>query len=262
MLPFSDGGFIVALSTEDSMKRPFPPRTTVRLSKPILQQLNTYALAASAAGVGALTLAQPAQAKIVYTPAHVQIPFCDILDLDLNHDGITDFTFYGCSSGHAGGLGLLTTSQANFIWGEKNSAAALQAGFEIRPNKAHFQPKQGGMAFWGCNTSIHTCTSRGNWLNVKNRYLGFQFLIKGKVHYGWARLTVTFKQKITATLTGYAYETVPNKPIIAGKTKGPDNANVAESKKTLNVPTPKPATLGALAMGAPGLSIWRHRDWV
>jgi hypothetical protein len=27
---------------------------------------------------------------------------------------------------------------------------------------------------------------------------------------------------IVARLTGYAYETVPNKPIIAGKTKGPD----------------------------------------
>jgi len=27
--------------------------------------------------------------------------------------------------------------------------------------------------------------------------------------------------RIRATLTGYAYETIPNKPIIAGKTKGP-----------------------------------------
>ena len=42
--------------------------------------------------------------------------------------------------------------------------------------------------------------------------------------------------KITATLTGYAYETVPNKAIIAGKTKGPD----AEQR----------AGLGELAAGA------------
>jgi hypothetical protein len=35
-----------------------------------------------------------------------------------------------------------------------------------------------------------------------------------------------------ATLTGYAYETIPNKPIITGKTKGPD------------VITLDPATLG------------------
>ena len=42
---------------------------------------------------------------------------------------------------------------------------------------------------------------------------------------------------IAATLTGYAYETIPNKPIIAGKTNGPD------------VITVEPTTLGSLALG-------------
>ena len=42
------------------------------------------------------------------------------------------------------------------------------------------------------------------------------------------------------TLTGYAYETVPNKPIIAGKTKGPD------------VITAQPGGLGRLAQGSVG----------
>ncbi len=59
----------------------------------------------------------------------------------------------------------------------------------------------------------------GPWLNVKNRYLGLKFIIKGKDHFGWARLTTTGR---IALLTGYAYETIPNKPIIAGKTKGPE----------------------------------------
>jgi hypothetical protein len=52
---------------------------------------------------------------------------------------------------------------------------------------------------------------------------------------------------IEATLTGYAYETIPNKPIIAGKTKGPD------------VITLEPATLGHLAQGASGISAWREQ---
>jgi hypothetical protein len=47
--------------------------------------------------------------------------------------------------------------------------------------------------------------------------------------------------KITATLTGYAYETVPNKPIIAGKTKGPDVITVQ--------PDTAPGSLGRLALG-------------
>ncbi len=89
--------------------------------------------------------------------------------------------------------------------------------------------------------------TRGPWLNVSHRYLGLKFIIKGKVHYGWARLNV---QSGVATLTGYSYETIPNKPIIAGKPKGPD------------VITLEPASLGHLARGASGLSAWRTTNSV
>jgi len=80
----------------------------------------------------------------------------------------------------------------------------------------------------------------GPWTNVKNRYLGLKFMVNGKPHFGWARANVSCNLsdfKITAVLTGYAYETIPNKAIIAGKTKGPD------------VITVEPATLGRLALG-------------
>jgi hypothetical protein len=64
-------------------------------------------------------------------------------------------------------------------------------------------------------------TSGGPWKNVRKRYLGLKFLIKGKTHYGWARLNVTISgDVINATLTGYAYETVAVKAIITGKTQG------------------------------------------
>jgi len=42
---------------------------------------------------------------------------------------------------------------------------------------------------------------------------------------------------VSGTLTGYAYETIPNKPIITGQTKGPD------------VITVQPERLGELARG-------------
>ena len=75
--------------------------------------------------------------------------------------------------------------------------------------------------------------------DVKNRYLGFKFQIKGKIHYGWARLNVTGSGlgTIVATMTGYAYETIPNKAIVAGRTKGTED-NVDEF-----------GTLGDLALG-------------
>ena len=58
---------------------------------------------------------------------------------------------------------------------------------------------------------------------VKNRYLSLKFTIKGRVHFSWVRLKVSIAgNRITATLTGYAYKPIPNKPIIPGKTKGAD----------------------------------------
>jgi len=75
-----------------------------------------------------------------------------------------------------------------------------------------------------------------------------QFLIKGKVHYGWARLTVVNNHPgLAATLTGFAYETVPCKPIITGQTK--------ESGEIV-----QPARLGHLARGASAISAWRVKQ--
>ena len=82
------------------MKRPSVPRKTANLSKSIHQQLNAYAIAAGAAGVSLLVLAQPADAKIIYTPAHVVIG--RTFPLDLNHDGIIDFWIVdGFNESHA-----------------------------------------------------------------------------------------------------------------------------------------------------------------
>jgi hypothetical protein len=93
---------------------------------------------------------------------------------------------------------------------------------------------------------------------VKDRYLGIKFKIKNKFHFGWARLTVaTTSNSFTATLTGYAYETIACKGIIAGKTKGSDDVSVEESNA---IPSSEPATLGMLALGEPGLSIWRRKE--
>jgi hypothetical protein len=68
------------------------------------------------------------------------------------------------------------------------------------------------------------------------------------------------KTVVTSTLTGYAYETIANKPIIAGKTKGPDKTDMRQPDATLTVPAGEPVGVGLLAMGAPGLSIWRREE--
>jgi hypothetical protein len=107
--------------------------------------------------------------------------------------------------------------------------------------------------------------------NLRDRYLGVRFLIDGKTHYGWIRLTVTAPsaagQFMSAMITGYAYETVPNKPISAG-TAGTASATAVKvvSKPTAQASVPKrvqnqggPA-LGMLALGAEALPIWRLEE--
>jgi len=69
-------------------------------------QLTAYALAAGTAGVSVLALSVPAHAEIVYTSVHQSIGRNGTLLLDINHDGIIDFTLreaFVFSNGFAGG---------------------------------------------------------------------------------------------------------------------------------------------------------------
>jgi hypothetical protein len=59
-------------------------------------------------------------------------------------------------------------------------------------------------------------------------------------------------------ITGYAYETIPNKPIIAGKTSG---FAVADTHYNGLLPAPsRQPSLGMLAVGTDGLNIWRREE--
>ncbi len=228
-----------------------PPRKPCTLSDSVHRQLNMYAIAASAAGVGVLAVAQPAEGRIVYTPAHRHIGVNQRLDLHLDSEKITDFVFVDRK-------GTLTSQwyaslsvygrRANEVVGYQTKTfhllivSALSAGVRIGPKTPSFIRK-GGMA--GCGTFMGSGSCGGRWYQARNRYLGLKFQISGETHYGWARLSIygDFQsRKTTALLTGYAYETVPNKPIIAGQTSSPD------------VITLEPGSLGGLAAGHRGTS--------
>jgi hypothetical protein len=228
------------------------PRVTSHVSASLEKRLNLYSLAASTAGLSALALTQPAEAKIVYTPANIKITENGgLINFDLNHDGIPDFglsNFYFHTSYQAAGfLGVVQAQSANEVWDitSKGSlcAAALPKNVLVGP-KGHFKkdPTSGlAMAFSNLEGSYF-----GPWRKVKLAYLGLKFVIKGKTHFGWARVKGKFNSfPYTATLTGYAYETIANKPIITGKTRGRD------------VVTVQPASLGHLATGASAIPVWR-----
>jgi hypothetical protein len=241
------------------------PREASNLPSSLHQQLNMYAIAATAAGVGMLALSPPAEGKIVYTPTHKVLIGKGLVALDLNHDGLKDFTlsqtFTNTVVSHYQHSTLNVypfKNTKNLILGKGIYAAALPAGASIGSARK-FRSKNNLMAKLMNPDSSYQWY--GPWANggkgVRNRYLGLKFIIKGKIHFGWARLTVdTANNRITTTLTGYAYETISKKAIIAGKTKGPNESE--RSNAVLGAPILNPGSLGTLALGWRGLATCRH----
>jgi hypothetical protein len=215
-----------------------------------------------------LAFVQPSEAEIVYTPAHLAIKANGgLFSFDLDHNGVSDFGISNKGSVTSASYRMLRVREsrsANEIWMTNSKAcektgsvaAALPKGRRTGPkgNFKHHWPYDVMMAYAGEPT---TC---GVWAGHSNlqAYLGLEFTIKGKIHFGWARVKVdTLQKPFSVTLTGYAYETIPGKAIIAGATKGPDDG---EPTASFTMPTSEPATLGALAMGSPGLSVWRRKE--
>ena len=190
-------------------------RQTAKLGSGLEKSLSAYAVAAVATGVSLLAMTGSAEAKIVYTPADTNIPVNnrESVLLDLNHDGIADFSFWNSSfrtDGLASSLGVgcalvafhtnrTCWYQENDIWGKGvvsgRFASALRAGFMVGANKSYFQQARFGRGaglaamarFWASYRGSGTI---GQWMYTKDRYLGLQFVIGGQVHYGWARVAV------------------------------------------------------------------------
>jgi hypothetical protein len=276
------------------MRRFSGPRKTANFSESIHQQLNMYALAASATGVGVLALLPPAEyalpagaallgafvlsgvaeAKIVYTPAHIRIN--STFSLDVNHDGIVDYKIRVHQYSHMPfstfwSMRVQPNASNQIVshpsHGSNCFAAALPAGVRLGAKRLWKNCIVAGMVGWG--TNLHGGTSHsGPWFDVQHRYLGLKFIIHGKFHYGWARLNVEMgHDQFDAVLTGYAYETIPNKPITTGNTIEPNDSveqpDNLEPDASLAIPIqqrPQPASLGMLAFGAHGLTIWRRKE--
>jgi hypothetical protein len=249
---------------------------TSSLPESVQRRLNGYALAASAAGVGLLALSSPSEAEIVYTPAHVS-GFSYYL-LDLNHDGIPDFTLLATGSCDMNRclyvLSVYSAPPPNAVAATKSQwAAPLWPGAEIGPKRRHWESCGLGIQI-GMEAESFSYPSHqgffGPWANggkgFKGHYLGLKFLINGQFHYGWARLTTTGGLPRLAVLTGYAYETIPGKSIIAGQKKealvesDEEDSGAGASLANPLPDTPHPASLGMLALGAQGVPLWRRKE--
>jgi hypothetical protein len=267
-------------------------REPSRLAAKLDRNLVTYALAATAAGVGVMALAQPAEANVVATPANIVVPINGgVVQFDINHDGIPDFglsatTFVDTFGGgvrhngrpplggvFGGHLNCIPAQAVNEVGahgsiGIRPFAAALPAGAVINSGRKFDSGEilMAGIVATGCGGSS---LAYGNWIgsHPPSPFLAVKFGdASGNLHFGWVRIEVKQSEgtHFNATITGYAYETEPNKPITTGVIRGPVGDASLIDPAMLN-PNDKsndgqPASLGILALGAPGLVAWRKQD--
>jgi hypothetical protein len=252
-----------------------------KLASRIDQQLNAYAVAASAAGVALLACSLPADARVIcrttsnsllgtltipFNPANEKFPPFNLAQTFPVPSGTSSIAFYWNRA-------FLTpnTQAANDLLATNGLPAALTKRAVIGSKGQFGKGNSYGMLFtYGQEIGHGTINHhRGNFPLTKVGYLGFEFSISGQTHYGWARLRVDIKKPQTITkLLGFGYETTAGKAIHAGSCTTVDEsisrdqnasqaATVSGSKPNAaraaaSARKSKLATLGALAGGSVG----------
>lgn len=237
-------------------------------TKPDFQQrLKQYAVAAlGLAGVSALASAQTTTARhILYTPASIPVDTNALRDteipLDLNHDGIIDLSIIASHfrDSHSGG-GFNAYGR---IWLSMNSAIgshAIPKGMII-DKAGTFKNGRQTLAYafsWASPSGGEGNGATGPFANITNKYLGVRIVVRGKTHEGWVRLTLASEgYRISGTITGYAYDTVPNEVgLAAGQIGGQVKPPAIDGKAAIE--TSSPGSLGMLAIGSSAAS-YLHR---
>jgi len=264
------------LSLSSNVKERAWPRVKrpARLSEALNRSLNGYSLAAAAAGVSILASAMPAEGAPVCGNISTLLEHTNTLPFNPAGQPASPFNFAqttfqyflsttGVSSLRWWNRGFFNPNSggAKVLLGAKNLPADVALGSLIGPGGQFGKPASYGMLFtYGKGNFSHVqgggtkLKHRGNLSLVQDSYVGFQFSQSGNVHYGWARLSVTFhgggvKQTILHALD-YGYESTPNTAIAAGSCAAGEPANPASSES-------RGTSLGMLALGSEEIAGWR-----
>lgn len=182
--------------------------------------------------VSAMMYSASTNAQIVYTDlipdktlSCSTTPCNQSYNLDLNNDGTTDFTLNAtryvstCAQWY-------TTREAYISSQSGNGACALNMNAnDIVDGNLTFSASnvvlrsitsQPGLAWGNCNSSSGILT------NGSGGYLGLQFTNGNNTYFGWVHLNVSILNQgpgvIFLTVKDYAYNSIPNQPILAGQT--------------------------------------------
>jgi hypothetical protein len=218
--------------------------------------MGAYALAATAAGVATLALAIPAEGAPVCKNPNAVLAYTSTFGLSLGDQPIAALnvaqSFHTFSTLTSTGVnrGFFTPNLpgAAVAVSSRGLVADLASGARIGPGGQFGKGAMYGLIFtfipdYGATSRHHL----GNLRFGQTNYLGFKFLILGESHYGWVRVESTIKRgtrtpSIQTNIMAYGYESDPNTAIPAGSCTATSGT-----------------TIGALALGAPGIPLWRRK---
>ncbi|MBK8487249.1 MAG: T9SS type A sorting domain-containing protein [Chitinophagales bacterium] len=207
-----------------------------------ITNLNTMLIGYSALSVSFLLIAQKSDAQIIYTdidPDEMLLPYYDDgFDMDINGDGTNDFHFQVYSWGFTAYAGYeyfaaiqpLGSNAAGYILDSsfrecssylnvQKVAPVLNAEDTI---SADMQFANEEIIFASVSQDDYPCYGSGqmlgSWVNKSEKFCAIKFKIDSEYHYGWIRMSMNEFYEIT--IHDYAYESLPDVPIIAGRTTG------------------------------------------
>ncbi len=181
-----------------------------------------------------------ANAQIIYTDVNPDIiQTCQNFqcnktsDLDLNNDGVFDLkldlilsTFTSRNPPYAQYFsGLIKASPLN-----GSSIITNSSGYPLKMNLNELIDSRGSWSTSANQTLLRKSyagityvltSSYGNWMYATYSFLGLKIASGTQTYYGWVRLNISLDVTPTVgsyRIIDYAYNTIPNQPILAGET--------------------------------------------
>lgn len=161
-----------------------------------------------------------ANAQIVYTDVNPDVS-TSAYTLDLNNDGIADFTVSRSYSNTCNTYlchNICTGCRYRIIrWSvaitplNGNAIAGTTYPSALNINDSVSQGLNWNTA---AGEILRNNTSVGNWSTTNDRYLGLKLIVAGQPYFGWARCSVSSS---AFTIRDYAYNSIADQRILAGE---------------------------------------------
>ena len=188
----------------------------MKKSQSLEKKLRSY----SAIATGILAISATAQGQIIYHDVNPDVTLTgnDSLNLDINTDGIIDFTLYHnnyVSGANQADGQELTPRDTNKILTSGSSYVRVLKNNDRISDKDTVWGSYGYFLVKG--TLYGKPIEFGNWKGgITDKFAGFRFAKNGNWYYGWARLDVDSNGK-SIKIKDWAYNSYANSQIKAGQ---------------------------------------------